>query len=245
MRRRAFGAICLAAAVAVSGCATPVPEGALIADPWEQTNREIHDFNVGLDLVLVRPAAYVYREATPDLFQFLVSNLIDHLALPRYFVNDLLQGEFERALSTAGRFTVNTVAGAGGLLDPATEFGLPYDSNDFGITLARYGAGEGPFVMLPLLGAWTARDGAGRLVDFAIDPFNFINIPGGTGASIAKAGGTVVDARAQNFEIIDEILYESEDSYVTVRAATVQNLRRRLRDREDIDPESLPDILGE
>ncbi|TVQ56060.1 MAG: VacJ family lipoprotein [Rhodobacteraceae bacterium] len=242
MRRVLFGIACVAG---VAGCATPAPEGALIADPWERTNREIHEFNKGLDVVLVRPVSFVYREATPDLFQFLISNFVEHLRLPVIAVNDVLQGEFERGLSTVGRFAVNTLVGAGGLLDPATEFGLPYDPNDGGITLARAGAEEGAFVVLPLLGPTTVRDGFGRLFDFAIDPFNFLRVPGGAAGEVARVAVPVVDVRSRNFELIDEVLYETEDSYVTVRAATVQNLRRRLRDRDLVDPESLPDIFGE
>lgn len=241
MLSKAFGVLCLSA---LAGCAAQAPEGALIADPWERTNREIHEFNTGVDLVLLRPVSFVYREATPALFQFLVANFAEHLRLPIIAINDVLQGEFERGVVTVGRFGVNTLVGAGGLLDPATEFGLDFASNDGGVTLARAGFEEGNFVVLPLLGATTVRDGFGRVLDFALDPFSFVRMPNAA-TEVAKIAVPIVDVRSRNFELIDEVLYETEDSYVTIRAATVQNLRRRLRDRDSVDPESLPDIFAE
>jgi phospholipid-binding lipoprotein MlaA len=231
----------------VAGCATSAPEGALIADPFEKTNREIHEFNVGLDLVLVRPVTYIYDAVSPDLVKHLLGNAVDHIRLPISAINHLFQGEVTEALAAVGRFGVNTLVGAGGLLDPATEFGLPFVEADFGQTLARAGVEEGPFLMLPFLGPSTGRDAAGTLVDFAINPV-FWALPadgiGGPAVSAARVGIYTIEMRNQNFDLIDEIFYESEDSYVTLRSLYVQN-RRRFVGGEEIDPESLPDIFGD
>lgn len=242
-----FSTRAIAAAVVsatLAGCATAPAEGELVADPYESLNRDIHSFNVGWDQILVRPATRVYEEATPDLVQFLVSNGLSHLSLPITFIHQTLQLNVDAALETAGRFVTNTFLGAGGLLDPATEIGLPRTRSDAGLTLAEYGVNEGPFVMLPFLGPFTARDAIGRVADFAIDPFNFINIPGGAATSAARAGFGIVDARSDNMEIIDEVFYEAEDSYVTTRTAYIQARRRRVQG-DEANPEALPDIFAE
>jgi phospholipid-binding lipoprotein MlaA len=232
-------------AAAVSGCAATAPEGQLIADPYESLNRDIHNFNTGMDQVLLRPTAYIYREATPALFQHLVGNAVDMLRLPVIAVNHLLQGNIDGTLTAVGRFGVNALVGAF-VLDPATEFGLPLEPTDGGLTFASYGAAEGPYFVAPLLGPYTGRDAFGRVFDFAIDPTNFIRFPGGAPAAVARIATPIVDARAENFEIIDDALYESEDSYVTVRTAYVLSRRRAVAAaRGEDQTESLPDIFGD
>jgi phospholipid-binding lipoprotein MlaA len=121
---------------------------------------------------------------------------------------------------------------------------LPIEPNDFGRTLAVYGAEEGVFVMLPLLGPSTSRDAVGVTADFAADPFNFIAIPGGDAVGAARLVLPQVDARSRNAEIIDQILYESPDSYTTLRAAYVQNRRREIAGGET-DVDALPDIFAD
>jgi phospholipid-binding lipoprotein MlaA len=238
-------AAALLAMAALSGCAATTMEGELIADPYESLNRDIHNFNTGVDQVLLRPTAYIYREATPALFQHLVGNAVDMLRMPVIAVNHLLQGDVESTLTAVGRFGVNIVLGAG-VLDPATEFGLPLEPTDAGLTLASYGAGEGPYFVAPLLGPYTGRDAIGRIIDFAIDPTNFVRFPGGAPAAAARIATPIIDARAENFELIDDALYESEDSYVTVRTGYVLSRRRAAQAaRGEEQPASLPDIFGD
>jgi phospholipid-binding lipoprotein MlaA len=240
-------AVLAAATLTLSACATPAPEGGLIADPYESTNRAIHDVNVGLDRFVVRPATVAYETVTPDLVQFLLGNVIDHIRLPVDAINQVLQGRAIDALASVGRFGVNTIAGAGGLLDPATEFGLPYVEADFGQTLHVYGADEGPFVMLPFFGPSTGRDAIGVVVDFVINPFAWALPSSGIGGLPVTAGRiavTTVEVRNQNFDLLDEVLYDSEDSYVTLRSLYVQN-RRRFIGGDTVDPDTLPDIFAQ
>ncbi|MGF1659738.1 MAG: VacJ family lipoprotein [Rubrimonas sp.] len=230
-------------AAALGGCTAAAPEGALIADPYERLNRDIHEFNRGWDQVLIRPASQAYDAVTPALFKHLIYNLDRHLRLPVDAVNYVLQGDLEGAGETVLRFVANTALGAG-VLDPATELGLPYQPNDFGKTLARWGAGEGVFVMLPLLGPSTARDSVGLGVDFAIDPFNFIAISDEVAIEAARLGLPIVDLRSRNDELFQTLFYDSPDSYATVRSAYVQ-ARRRAVGGGETDPGALPDIFDE
>lgn len=236
------------AALAVAGCASAPPEpGQLIADPYQNTNRDIHAFNKALDQGLLKPASEAYDAVTPALVKHLVRNEIQHLKLPGIFVNRILQGEIRLASRAFGRFGVNTAMGAGGLLDPATELGLPYEPTDFGVTLAAWGADEGVYHEAPFFGPSTTRHVVGRVVNFALDPSilittGAIEVP--TSIVIADAARLpvdVVNTRHENAEIVDDILYQSEDSYVSARSAYVQNRRRFVTG--ETDTEQLPDIF--
>jgi phospholipid-binding lipoprotein MlaA len=243
--RGAAAALTLVAAAA--GCAATPAEGQLVADPYERINRSIHGFNVGLDRYALRPVSRTYAAVTPTLFQHVISNFVDHIRLPVSFVNNVLQADVDAALATAGRFGVNTIVGAGGLLDPATEFGLPFEPTDFGLTLASYGVQEGAFVMLPVFGPSTARDTVGRVGDIGLNPLTYVTVGGGSGetaAQVAEIAVPPVVARTENAALIDAALYDSEDSYVTVRAAFIQARRAAVRGG-GADVEALPDILGD
>jgi phospholipid-binding lipoprotein MlaA len=243
MSLKALSAVALLAAAVTAGCATPAPPGQLIADPYENVNRNIHAFNVGLDRAVLRPAAIAYDTVTPALGQHLIGNAIDHLRLPVVLVNNVLQADFAAAADTLGRFVANTALGAGGLLDPATELGLPFRESDFGVTLATWGADEGPYLVLPVFGPSTGRDFPGRVVDFAIDPTNFVRFPGGAAVTAARVALPPIDARSQAFTPIDQILYETEDSYVTLRSVFVQN-RRRIIAGGQTQTDDLPDVFA-
>lgn len=238
-----------AALGAVSACATPAPEGQLIADPYEPLNRGVYGFNVGVDQVLVRPVARAYEIAAPALVKHLAKNAVNHLRLPGVFANHLLQGDLRDASETFGRFVANTVLGAGGLLDPATDLGLPLEATDFGITLAEWGAAEGPYVMLPLFGPQTGRDAVGSAIDFLLlNPFTYFGVGAGSGETaitVARVATPVIVGREENMEAIDRIFYEDPTGYVTLRSIYVQNRRGEIAgDAEQVDPDALPDIFG-
>lgn len=248
MRRLFTACVAVVGLAGVAGCATPPTDGELIADPYIDTNRSIHSFNKGVDTALLKPASEVYDYVTPATVQLLLSNGLNHLRLPGMFVNRVLQGEAEAAGVVLGRFGVNTIGGAGGLLDPATEFGLPFETTDFGVTLATWGADEGPYVELPFFGPATTRHAVGRVVNFALDPSILLTtgiVEAGTALTIASGARTpvdVVNTRHENADIVDDVLYGSEDSYVTARSGYIQN-RRRLIAGGETDTEALPDIF--
>ena len=245
--KRLIAAIGLGAAMLVAGCAGQSANGELISDPYEATNREIHAFNKGLDTAILKPAAELYDFATPALIKHLISNELKHLRLPGIVVNRILQGEAEKAGEATLRFGVNTLMGAGGFLDPATELGLPFEPTDFGVTLAAWGAEEGVYHEAPFFGPSTTRHLIGRFVNFALDPSILITtgvVEAGTALTIASNARTpteIVNARHENAELIDDVFYRSDDSYLTARTGYIQN-RRRLVTGET-DTEALPDIF--
>lgn len=232
---------CLLLTLALSACASGEPEeGQLIADPYEPFNRDIHAFNKGIDTAVLNPVSLAYDFVTPALGKVLIGNALSHLELPGLFANHLLQGAFTDAGETLARFSLNTVLGAGGFLDPATEFGADYIETDFGLTLAEWGVEPGVYLELPLFGPSTTRDAVARIVDSAFNPTGYI---AGSEASYAVRALDVVETRDRYRSLIDEVLYESEDSYRASRNAYVQN-RRRVQAGETVI-EALPDIFAE
>ncbi|MFK7943479.1 MAG: VacJ family lipoprotein [Paracoccaceae bacterium] len=230
---------------ALAACAVKAPrDGFAATDPYENINRTLHAGNVRADQYVLRPAAQGYGLITPTLFKHLIGNGLSHLDVANDFANYLLQADMDRSLNALGRFTINTIVGAGGLLDPATEFGLPKDGTDFGITLGTYGVGEGPYLVLPLLGPSTLRDVAGFIVDRGLSPtvaFGPLDVPGFVGPSLTAV--ELVDRRDRNADVIDQVLYDSTDSYVTLRSAYLQ--RRRAQVSGDAAIENLPDIFDD
>ncbi|MEM9061740.1 MAG: VacJ family lipoprotein [Pseudomonadota bacterium] len=234
------------AALLLGACASTGPrDGFAASDDYEPTSRFFHENNVRLDRYVLRPAAQGYDFVAPELIKHLVGNGLSHLELPGDFANYLLQGDIDRSLDTLGRFTLNTLMGAGGLLDPANEFGLKQQPTDFGITLGKYGVGEGTYLVLPLLGPTTVRDVFGFAVDTAFSPTFYIGqftALDAFGPSITV--GEIIHGRDAQFGIIDDLLYESEDSYVTLRSAFLQRRRAQIAG-PDSAIDALPDLFDD
>lgn len=128
------------------------------SDPFESINRRMYDFNEYLDRHVGKPVADAYVKVIPGPVRGRISNFFSNLSYPNVFVNDFLQGKFKQGLSDTGRFLVNTTVGVGGLFDVATVWGLESHDEDFGQTLATWGVGKGPYLMLPTVGPSTTRD---------------------------------------------------------------------------------------
>ena len=232
--------------ISISACATAEPGADLSATDRNQGfNRAMLDFNMALDRNVLRPVSQGYDFVTPTLVKHLLGNGFSHLDLPADFVNYLLQGEINLALETLGRFTLNTVMGAGGLLDPATEFGLPKKNTDFGVTLGKHGVSEGDYWVLPIVGPKTTRDAFGGIVDLAMSPTTYIRFVApavSPEAGIALAVGEKIHERDANDEFIDELLYKSPDPYISLRSVYLQH-RRALVAGKDAGADALPDIF--
>lgn len=143
-----------------------------VYDPIEPVNRGILKFNNVVDDVVLDPAVVAYRAVTPKPFRTGLRNFVRNLKSPLYFANNLLQGDLPGAGNTLARTFINTLVGFGGVWDVAGENGIKEDTEDFGQTLAVWGVGPGPYLVLPLLGPSNVRDTAGIVVDGYADPLN-------------------------------------------------------------------------
>lgn len=188
-------------------------------DPLEPVNRAVYGVNQAVDYVLLRPLAYAYRDGLPDPIQERIGNTLRNLASPVVLANDLMQGEWDRAWTTFMRFLINSTWGLAGLHDIAAPMGFKRHDEDFGQTLATAGVGEGPYLVLPLLGPSNARDAVGRAVDWAMDPVRILAAAKNWDEfQWTRTGLTIVDARASLIDPINEIERSSLDTYVALRS---------------------------
>ncbi|MBN4666795.1 VacJ family lipoprotein [Pandoraea nosoerga] len=165
-------AVLAAGAMALAGCATvtnPNP-----ADPIEGFNRSMYTFNDKLDKAVMTPVAKGYRFVVPEPARDMVTNFFSNIGDVYNFANNLLQLEVTAAVQDLMRLTINTVFGVGGLVDFASPAGLPKHSQDFGVTLGKWGLPDGPYLVLPLLGPSTVRDTVGLAGNMFIDPTSYI-----------------------------------------------------------------------
>ncbi len=222
-----------------------VAEYAEVNDPAEPTMRAIFAFNRTLDIVVLKPAASIYKDVVPDKGRAAVHNFLNNLRSPVIFFNNVLQGDLKQALETLMRFLVNTTVGIAGINDTAAELGMEYRNEDFGQTLAVWNMPEGPYIMLPILGPSNPRDAVGRVVDFIIDPLNMW--AGNTDNGWAVPTRTAVDAvdfRALHFDTIADLEKSSLDFYATVRTLYRQ---RRIDEINNgrVDPAISVPSIGE
>lgn len=212
----------LVVVLAVAGCARP-EAGAEFNDPHEVHNRGVHADNIAIDRALFGGGKPRKRPFLPKPVAEGLSNFGDNLGLPKAIVNSLLQARPDPAIRNAARFVMNTTVGIGGLFDPATAVGLFEEDTDFGETLHVWGAPEGAFLVVPLAGPTTERDLVGSLVDFVIDPMNGVfPEPEKYYVAAAKIGGKAAD-RQRYGKVVDDILYNSADSYAQMRLLYLQN----------------------
>lgn len=231
-----FFVVC--AGLLLAGCATD-PTGA--NDPYQDTNRAVFDFNNKVDDYVLAPTARAYVAVVPDPARQGVHNFLLNLDLPVTFANDLLQGEMDRAGDTLGRFTINSTLGIGGLLDPASDFGIPYHKEDFGQTLGTWGVGEGPYIVLPFLGPDPPRDATGQVVDIFLDPTTYIPIREHFWWSAGRRTLAIIDVRSRNLDTVANIERGSVDYYASVRSLYRQLRNNEIRNGQP-DVKNLPDL---
>lgn len=217
------------------------PDDQVIADPFEPVNRKIYAFNTWLDRRLLEPTSTAYGRFVPAPARTSTRAFVDNLKGPVWLTNDLLQGEWDRAGQTATRFTLNTTLGVAGLYDFADRVaGIPKHDEDFGQTLGSYDIGNGPYLMLPILGPSTTRDAFGRVVDTVIDPTNLIQPNDALGYRLGLLTADTIDIRYQTAPAIDAVA-DAADPYAQVRSLYVQARNGSIRNGND-DYDDLPDF---
>lgn len=223
MRRSAIGTTF--ALVLLAGCASQGErEQGEVYDPIEPANRLVFAMNDAVDTMVLQPAAFVYKETIPTAIREVVRNFLDWFASPVYIANSALQGDLEGLKHNASRFVANSPMF--GMVDNATGLGLARRPEDFGQTLAVWGSDDGPYIVLPLLGPSNIRDTAGIVVDYFLDPTNYIEGDRDARYRLQMARRVVgaVDFRAENFDQINDLKATSVDYYARVR--TIYKQRR-------------------
>lgn len=219
-KRRLFSSGLLLCAALLGGCA--VSPSALPHDPWEPFNREVTNFNEGLDKAVLKPTATVYQRLTPPLVRQGVGNFFNNLSDVWSLVNNVLQLKPKESVETLFRIGVNTTMGLGGIIDVATELRLQRHREDFGQTLGYWGVPTGPYVVLPLFGPSTLRDSLAMPVDWQLDPVGQVDQ---RAARNALTTLRIVDTRADFLQVGNLLDDAAIDKYSFTRDAFLQRRR--------------------
>lgn len=211
-----------------------------IYDPLESINRVIFNFNNVADKIILEPTAKGYKKL-PSPIQKGIGNFLNNLKLPLVVVNQILQGQFKNASDSTGRFLVNSTVGIFGLADVAEKIGLEQTQEDFGQTLAKWGIGDGFYIVLPIFGPSNLRDTSGMMLTYVTDPVNAYAVH--ENESWFLPVRTVTNAIDQRSKIIDEVnalRNNSLDYYAAVRSSYYQNRKAAINNTADNDLTPLP-----
>jgi phospholipid-binding lipoprotein MlaA len=212
------------------GCSTTTAENG-VSDPFEGTNRAVFAFNDAVDDTLIHPIAKSYRAAVPTPARTGVRNFLRNLKSPVILANQLLQGDIKGAGDVVLRAVVNSTVGVGGLFDVAETGGLKYEQEDFGQTLAVWGVGHGPYLVVPVLGPSSVRDYAGYFVDGYADPLRwYLHNTDEEGWYYAKMGADYLDLRESLVDVLADLEASSIDYYAAVRSTYYQRRDALARD---------------
>ena len=209
-------------------CAPVFGETATVNDRFEGWNRAVFSFNVRADTYFLKPVAESYEAVTPALIRKGLGNFFNNLGEPNTIVNSALQAKPDKAVRSLTRFIFNTTFGVFGLFDVAGAMGLEQENEDLGQTLAYWGVGSGPYMVLPLLGPSNLRDLSGRIGDRPLNPISWQAEVGVTELLIVQG----VETRARLLGIEPQSL---GDPYVLLRSAYEQRRRYEINDGIVVD----------
>ena len=243
--RAAHGRQWCASLALLAGCAAAVAQTGprAASDPWEGFNRAVFGFNDAVDEAVLKPVAQAYSAVLPRPVRIAVGNVYGNFDDAWSAVNHLLQGKGQSGLEMTMRVLVNSTFGLGGLLDPASEMRLDRRSEDLGQTLAVWGVGSGPYVVLPLLGPSTVRDSLALPADRAVSPSR---LPDREASRTALTALGIVDTRARLLSATELLGQVALDRYTFVRDAYLSRRRDQIYDGaaplEDFvdEPEAAP-----
>jgi phospholipid-binding lipoprotein MlaA len=196
-------------------------------DPNEEENRKSFEFHQKLDKNLFKPLAKAYRDVVPEGGRKAIKNFLHNLETPTVLINDVLQGEQERAGTTVNRFVINSTVGFLGFGDPATDLGYERHTEDFAQTLAVYGVESGPYSYSPIFGPTTVRHTTGRVVDFLTHPLTWYFSDQDVSIGLTYGATRVVSTREDLLDALDDIEMDSTDYYVSIRS-----MYRQMRENQ-------------
>ncbi|MFZ0889441.1 MAG: VacJ family lipoprotein [Candidatus Binataceae bacterium] len=216
------------------------PEQQAMGDPLEPFNSAMFSFNRKLDDYFIYPVARGYAKVVPQPARKSVSRFFDNVSVLPRFANNLFQLRFKQAGTEVARFGINSTLGLAGLFDPADRwFGLRENRDDFGLTLGRYGVGNGPYLVLPFFGPSTIRDTVGRVADGFMNPMSYL-LP--WWVTLSATGGEDL-ADAVNYRSLNLTLFEDVDRYAVDLYGAVQDgyMQRRAATLRKIEGGSSPE----
>ncbi len=206
-------------------------------DPIEEFNRDVWDFNLGLDKIVVRPVTRGYVDVVPDPFRRGLGNAIDNFfTTPQYFINNVLQLKIGGAFNTVSRLVINSTIGLGGFIDVASKMGIEKRPETFGDTLGVWGWKKSSYVQIPFKGPQTSRDIIGFIGDIFTDPLIFIGVP--LWGNLVKTAGSAVDDRQETLGVLEEIESTSLDFYSSIRSMYLQKRTDEIENDKIVDYQS-------
>lgn len=209
------------------------------SDRFEKINRAIYKANVSLDKHLLKPVAKAYKKITPEPINTSITNFFLNLGDIGNATNNLLQFKVGDAVKDTERFIFNSTFGMAGVFDIATEMGLEKHHEDFGQTLAKWGVGSGPYVMLPFFGPSTLRDASAKFsVDFLLDPAIYHD------ERYALFTLKNLDKRADLLSEEEALKDLSDDQYIALRDAWLQRREYLISDGK-VDKKEQSDLIDE
>lgn len=191
-----------------------------VYDPYEKFNRKIFAFNSVLDYIFLRPLAVGYKNLTNDYMKARVNSFVGNIDMPLTAVNYGLQLNYDKTMKSVWRFIINTTLGIGGLFDVAGKVGLPSDRQTFGNTLAHYGVGPGPYLVLPIIGSTNARDMTDPIfTNYALNPLMYYTHKD---FELSVLAVSKINDRYNVLSFSDYVMKNSLDPYATIRSALHQ-----------------------
>lgn len=209
-----------------------------VYDPLEKFNRVIHIFNGALDMIILEPLAYMYRDTLPTPVQTGVSNFWTNIEAPLYCVNHLLQFNMNDFFQTASAFVLNSTVGILGLFDFSEKLDLKRKNASFDQTLSYWGIAAGPYLVLPIFGASSIRGAFGVVGDMYLDPVSMLaeqrakksdRFLNESRLYLTVWGIHLIDDRAGMIDLVNEIK-KVDDPYSTIRSGVIQ--KRKAMERE-------------
>ncbi len=236
MKRRLLRLLSSAALLLVfAGCATG--PNANPTDPLEPMNRSIYKFNDAVDGAILKPMAIGYKAVVPSPVRQGVTNFFSNIGDVWSMINHALQFEIVNAGKTAARLGINTILGIGGIFDIATDAGIQPPKADLGQTLGKWGIPSGPYVVIPILGPSSVRDGTGTVTATYYDPVN--KVPDNATRNVLTVT-RIVDIRTQLLNATDAVDAIALDKYSFIRDVYLKRRQNMINPQkpsndEDID----------
>lgn len=211
---------CLCVGWLLAGCATTSGGPAHRVDPLEPMNRRFYAFNKATDRLIMTPVAHMYTAVAPRPLRASLTHFFRNVAYPDVIVNDFLQGRLRQGASDIGRFLVNSTVGVFGLFDVASHIGLKAHKEDAGLTLAHWGVGRGPYLVLPFVGPDTLRNTPSLIMGIVTNVLFYV---GNSALTLPLTVFSVINSRANASSSLRYVRQNAVDQYVFMRDAYLQH----------------------